>query len=75
MDEFRTQTDELYDYLKVHGSITPTKALFELGIYRLSARVSDLRRRGVPIITERESIKARNGRMVSFARYELKEVS
>ena len=71
MNEFRTQTEDLYDYLKENGSITQMKALRELGIMRLASRISDLRRQGVPISTEMITVKAKNGRKASVARYRL----
>ena len=73
MNEFRTQNEELYDYLKENGSITQMKALRELGIMRLASRISDLRRQGVPISTEMITVKAKNGRNASVARYTLVE--
>ena len=73
MNEFRTQTEDLYDYLKENGSITQMKALRELGIMRLASRISDLRRQGVPISTEMITVKAKNGRNASVARYTLVE--
>ena len=73
MNELRTQTEELYDYLKQNGSITQMKALRELGIMRLASRISDLRRQGVPISKEMINVKAKNGRVVSVARYTLVE--
>ena len=73
MNEFRTQTEDLYDYLKENGSITQMKALRELGIMRLASRISDLRRQGVPISTEMITVKAKNGRKASVARYTLIE--
>lgn len=50
------------------------KALRELGIMRLASRISDLRRQGVPISKEMVSVKAKNGRVASVARYTLEEV-
>ena len=73
MNELRTQTEELYDYLKQNGSITQMKALRELGIMRLASRISDLRRQGIPISKGMINVKAKNGRVVSVARYTLVE--
>ena len=73
MNEFRTQNEELYDYLKENGSITQMKALRELGIMRLASRISDLRRQGVPISKEMINVNAKNGRVASVARYTLVE--
>lgn len=46
-----TQNFMLLKYLKEHGSITPIDAWFDLGIYRTSARIHDLREKGVNIRT------------------------
>lgn len=73
---FNTQNDELYDYLTTHDSITQMTALRELGIMRLASRVSDLRKRGIVIKTEMISVKAKNGKYASVAKYSLvKEAS
>mgnify|MGYP001557700332 CR=1 FL=1 len=53
------------------GPITPLQALDELGIYRLSARILDLKRRGHNIRTEHVEVPNREGRIVHVARYEL----
>ena len=39
-----TQCTELLHFLKLKGTITPMEALDQLGIYRLAARISDLRK-------------------------------
>ena len=45
-----TQCDRLLNYLETHTAITPLDAWNELGIYRLGARVWDLRnKRGLNI--------------------------
>ena len=73
MNDMKTQTEELYDYLKEHKTITQMKALRELGIMRLASRISDLRSQGVTISKEMISVKAKNGRVASVARYTLEE--
>lgn len=73
MNDMKTQTEELYDYLKEHKTITQMKALRELGIMRLASRISDLRSQGVPISKEMISVKTKNGRVASVARYTLEE--
>lgn len=64
----RTQCDAIAARLESAGSITPLEALELCGCMRLAARVSDLRARGMPIETVRES---RNGS--SYARYVLRK--
>ena len=46
-----TQNDRLLKYLWEHDGIDPMTAWNELGIYRLGARVFDLRRKGHHIDT------------------------
>ena len=48
-----TQEKALLLYLKAHKRITPIEALQELGIFRLSARVFNLSKEGIEIITNR----------------------
>lgn len=55
----------LLSHLKQHGSIEPLDSLQLYGIYRLSARILDLRNRGYRIDTIKET--ARNGK--KYARY------
>ena len=46
------QTDAVFDYMQAHGSIDPVRAVKDLGIYRLGARIWDLKRLGVNIESE-----------------------
>lgn len=71
MNEFKTQNEELLDYLNTHRTITQMKAWRELGIMRLASRISDLREQGYVITTEMITVKAKNGRKASVARYKL----
>lgn len=73
-NEFMNQTDELYRYLLDHDSITPMKALRELGIMRLASRISDLKKRGVVIDKEMVEVRAKNGRRCKVASYSIVEV-
>jgi hypothetical protein len=60
-------------YLRDNRSITPWEAIREFGCMRLSARIYDLRRRGVDIRKETERRKNRYGEVVSYARYSIVE--
>lgn len=73
MSEFTTQTEELHEYLKSHEGITQLDALRNLGIMRLASRISDLRKQGVGIKKEMITVRAKNGRKASVARYSLEE--
>ena len=46
-----SQNEKLLMYLKTNGKIEPLEALSNLGIYRLSARIKELRERGHDIRT------------------------
>jgi len=63
-------------WLKENITINPMQALNELGCYRLSARIHQLRRQGYQISTKRINKNGRFGK-ISFAEYRLenKEVS
>lgn len=63
-----TQSDDILAYLRRNGSISPLEALNDLGVFRLAARVRELRLDGYLIVNEGER---RNGK--SYARYVLHE--
>jgi hypothetical protein len=67
-----TQTERLHEWLK-ERPIDPMTAWDRLGIYRLAARVNDLRNRGVNITSDTYQIKNRFGETVKVARYWLKK--
>lgn len=46
-----SQNDRILMYLKTNKKITPAEAFTDLGIYRLSARIKELRERGHDIRT------------------------
>ena len=60
-----TQTEQILEHLMKGWSITPLEALNSYGIFRLGARIYDLRSRGIHI--ETENAKGGNGKR--FARY------
>ena len=64
------QNQRLRQYLLAYGHIDPLTALSQLGIYRLSARILDLRYAGLSIETKRETVPTRTG-TARVARYEL----
>jgi hypothetical protein len=67
-----TQNEQLLTRLRV-GPVEPLTALHELGIYRLGARIFELKAAGHVIEAERVTVKNRNGGTTSYARYTLKE--
>ena len=56
----RTQ-QRVYDFIKKNGGITTMQANMELGETRLSARIFELKERGVNIQTEWMRVKNRFG--------------
>lgn len=66
-----TQNYDLLRYLMRHNSIMPNEAWDMLGIYRLSGRVYDLRKRGVDILTLRCEVIDRRGEPKTVAKYVL----
>lgn len=54
-----------------HGGITAREAMQELGIMRLSARIWELKREGVNIITERTKGANRYGETCYFDTYKV----
>ena len=68
-----TQCERIVRYMKDEGSITPADAVYDLGIYRLAARICDLKREGVGIIAKMETTTTRYGDTVRYARYRLED--
>ena len=67
-----SQETRLLEYLQTHDAgIKPLEALQELGIYRLSARIKDLRDRGHNIATNMVEVKTAHGDTSRVAEYRL----
>lgn len=66
-----TQASLIIEYLEEFGSITPLEAIRDIGCYRLSARISDIKDMGIPIKTEMVNVKNRRGKHSRIARYSL----
>lgn len=56
-----SQCERIVQYINQHGSITPIDAQNDLGCMRLASRITDLKQRGVSIISEWEEGKNRHG--------------
>ena len=67
------QCSMILQYMRDCGSISQIEAASELGCYRLSSRIYDLKKQGYAIAKTMESKKNRYGKSVSFARYTIKE--
>jgi len=68
----KSQNARLIDYLEQKGSIQPLEAWLELGCYRLSARIKDLKDMGYNITKTMITVKNQFGEKCKVARYELK---
>lgn len=68
-----TQCEQVLKYMQDFGSITPLQAVADLGVYRLAARISDLRQDGYGISSRMMTAKNRYGKRVRFAEYRLEE--
>ena len=65
-----SQKDRVLNYINEFGSITPKEAFEDLGAYRLSAIIYDLKHKdGYNIKTEIQSGKNRYGDTTHFAKY------
>lgn len=68
-----TQQDRIIDYIRKHGSITTLEAFTDLGITKLTTRISEMRRKGMDIRGERITVKNRYEEDCSVNRYTLEE--
>lgn len=74
MSKAPTQKELILKYLHDFGSITPMQAFSDLGITKLSTRVSEMRSDdGIEFKIESVKIKNRYGKTVHFSRYSLEE--
>ena len=65
---FSGQEQDIIDYMVKNGSITMFEA-FLIGCGRLSARIYDLRVKGVPIKSELVKVLNKKGEVCRVARY------
>ena len=66
------QHDRILQYMKDFGSITTLDAFRDLGITKLTTRISEMRRDGVNIIGTPEAVENRYGDKCHIHRYTLK---
>lgn len=71
VDHKPTQNERILKYISDFGSITWLDAAKDLGIARLAARISDLKRLGYPIISEYETVQNRYGEKCNVKRYRM----
>lgn len=69
----QSHCDLIVEYMERFGSINPLQALEDIGCFRLASRISDLKKKGYPIISERVNYKTRLGEAKHFNEYRFKE--
>ena len=67
------QKEEVLQFLKNNGTMTPWTAWEYLGITKLATRISELRSDGVAIGSEMVEVRARNGKKTTVCRYWLED--
>ncbi len=65
-----TQDFAVLMILKENGTINPLEALKEIGCFRLSARIHNLKKKGYQIATKRITKQGKFGK-INFAEYSL----
>ena len=68
-----THCEQILEYMERFGSINPLQALQDIGCFRLASRISDLRKQGYPIISERVNYNTKLGEAKHFNKYRLME--
>lgn len=69
-----TQCERLEKYFKDFGSITQLEALRDLGIYRLSSRIFEMKKIGFEIKDKQECVLNRYGEKCYIKRYYIEEL-
>lgn len=72
-DKKQSQKQRVLDYLRKHEGIDPITSWQELGIYRLSAVILDLRKEGYNIETAKLGVQNRYGEDCTVGYYVLHE--
>ena len=66
------QRELILQYMRDYGSITPLEAMRDLGVFALSQRIGEMKRRdGIGIQKTSKTIKNRRGVPTTFACYSL----
>lgn len=60
---------DVIEYIRDHGSITTKQAMEDLGCYRLSARIYDIRAVGINVQKDMVEVMNRKGETCRVARY------
>ena len=64
-----SQALDVIEFIRDHGSITTKQAMEELGCYRLSGRIYDIKAIGIEVEKEMVTVQNRQGEDRRVARY------
>lgn len=65
--------EQILEYMKQFGSINPLQALQDIGCFRLASRISELKKLGYHIRSERVNYTTRFGEAKHYHEYRLEE--
>lgn len=68
-----TQKEMILNHIKAYGSVTNLELVSQYGIIHPTSRITELRQKGHPIITEMKKVKNRFGNEIKVAVYSLEE--
>ena len=69
-----SQATKVIEYIRDNGSITIKQAADDLGVYRLSARIYDIRAIGIDVQREMIPVLTRDGERTRVARYTIDNI-
>lgn len=67
------QRQRLLAYMQIHGGITQYEALERLSILRLASRISEIKKLGYPVKSQRVTVINKYGEKCRVSRYWLEE--
>ena len=70
-----SQTMDVIDYIYNKGSITAKQAMEDLGCFRLSGRIYDIKRMGIEVEKEMITVQNRHGKDCRVAKYTIRKSS
>lgn len=69
-----SQATDIILYIRDHGSITTKQAMEDLGCYRLSGRIYDIKKCGIPVEKTMVDVLNRKGETCRVARYTIPNI-
>ena len=69
-----SQATDVIEYIRDHGSITTKQAMEDLGCYRLSGRIYDIKSWGIEVKKEMVTVQNRKGNDCRVARYTIPNI-